>query len=98
MDVFYWKGMSMYIVMAPNAWGKSETVQVAFNKCLEVDNHMEDYDIWLVHPDTDVLISDEGFVAKMDETGTLSYPIDSENTPKLIKRVRKGKEVLVDAV
>jgi hypothetical protein len=59
---------------------------------------MEDYDIWLVHPDTDVLISDEGFVAKMDETGTLSYPIDSENTPKLIKRVRKGKEVLVDAV
>jgi len=88
----------MYIVMAPNAWGKSETVQVAFNKCLEVDNHMEDYDIWLVHPDTDVLISDEGFVAKMDETGTLSYPIDSENTPKLIKRVRKGKEVLVDAV
>jgi hypothetical protein len=98
MDVFYWKGMSMYIVMAPNAWGKSETVQVAFNKCLEVDNHMEDYDIWLVHPDTDVLISDEGFVAKMDETGTLSYPIGSENTPKLIKRVRKGKEVLVDAV
>ena len=47
---------------------------------------------------TDVLISDEGFVAKMDETGTLSYPIGSENTPKLIKRVRKGKEVLVDAV